>query len=180
MTTTHTPADVLLPLVVRRLAVAESVAVAKWSSGRPVEDRDREAVVLSAAAARAQRAGIDATLVYRVMAAQIEASKIVQRGLIARWRDQPASAPTSRTGLRGVRQTLEAIDEEFVTALAAPGPPVAQRRVLEQCDGLRRRALECALAPLDRSDLRGSSANGSTTSPGDTRNSPARSAPSGR
>jgi chorismate mutase len=150
MTTTCTPADVLLPLVVRRLAVAESVAAAKWSSGRPVEDRDREAVVLSDAAASAQRAGIDATFVRRVMAAQIEASKIVQEGLMARWRDEPATAPTSQPELRGVRQTLEAIDEEFVTALAAPRPPAARRRVPERCDGLRRRALTCALAPLAR------------------------------
>jgi chorismate mutase len=156
MTIMRAPADVLLSLVVRRLAVAESVAAAKWSSGRSVEDGDREAVVLSAAAASARRAGIDATFVCRVMAAQIEASKIVQGGLIARWLDEPA-APTSQPELRGVRLTLEAIDEEFVTALAAPRPPVARRRVLQHCDGLRRRALECALAPLDRSYLRRSS-----------------------
>jgi chorismate mutase len=150
MTTTCTPADVLLPLVVRRLAVAESVAAAKWSSGRPVEDRDREAVVLRDAAASARRARIDATFVRRVMAAQIEASKIVQEGLMARWRDEPATAPTSQPELRGVRQTLEAIDEEFVTALVAARPPAAQRRVPEGCDSLRRRALTCALAPLAR------------------------------
>jgi chorismate mutase len=151
MTITCAPVDTLLALVVRRLAVAETVAAAKWNSGRPVEDRAREAVVVAAAAARAQRAGIDATFVRRVMAAQIEASKIVQRGLLARWRDEPGSAPTSRPELSGVRPTLDAIDQELVAALAAPRSPRAvQGRALEDPDGLRRRALACALAPLDR------------------------------
>jgi len=142
MTVTCAPVDTLLALVVRRLKVAETVAAAKWSSGRPVEDRAREAAVVAAAAARARRAGIDATFVCRVMAAQIEASKIVQRGLLARWRDEPGSAPTSRPELSGVRSTLDAIDEELVAALAAPGllgPCRGQAR--EDPDGLRRRAL---------------------------------------
>jgi hypothetical protein len=53
--------------------------------------------------------------------------------------------------MRGVRLTLEVIDDELVTALAAPrSPRAAQGRALENHDGLRRRALECALAPLDR------------------------------
>ena len=136
MTVTCALVDTLLALVVRRLEVAETVAAAKWSSGRPVEDRAREAAVVAAAAARARRAGIDATFVCRVMAAQIEASKIVQRGLLARWRDEPGSAPTSRPELSGVRSTLDAIDEELVAALAAPG-----LRGREDPDGLRRRAL---------------------------------------
>src|SRR4051794_10789840 len=123
MTITCAPVDTLLALVVRRLAVAETVAAAKWSSGRPVEDRAREAVVVAAAAARARRAGMDATFVRRVMAAQIEASKIVQRGLLARWRDEPGSAPTSRAELSGVRPILDVIDEELVVALAAPWSP---------------------------------------------------------
>ena len=142
MTVTCAPADTLLALVVRRLEVAETVAAAKWSSGRPVEDRAREAAVVAAAAARARRAGIDATFVCRVMAAQIEASKIVQRGLLARWRDEPGSAPTSRPELSGVRSTLDAIDEELVAALAAPGLLGSCRgQAREDPDGLRRRAL---------------------------------------
>ena len=123
MTVTCAPVDTLLALVVRRLEVAETVAAAKWSSGRPVEDRAREAAVVAAAAARARRAGIDATFVCRVMAAQIEASKIVQRALLTRWRDDPGSAPTSRPDLSAVRSTLDAIDEGLVGALAAPGLP---------------------------------------------------------
>jgi chorismate mutase len=106
MTITGAPANILLSLVVRRLAVAETVAAAKWSSDAPVEDRDREAVVLTAAVARARRAGIDATFVCRFMAAQIEASKIVQRGLLTRWRDEPGSAPIFRPELSGVRLRL--------------------------------------------------------------------------
>jgi chorismate mutase len=151
MTITCAPVDTLFALVVRRLAVAETVAAAKWSSGRPVEDSAREAMVLAAAAARARRAGIDATFVCRVMAAQIEASKIVQRGLLARWCNEPGSAPISRPELSGVRPMLDAIDEELVAALAAPRLPRAvPGRALEDPDGLRRRALACALAPLDR------------------------------
>jgi chorismate mutase len=34
MTITCAPADTLLSIVVRRLAIAETVAAAKWSSGR--------------------------------------------------------------------------------------------------------------------------------------------------
>jgi len=89
--------------------------------------------------------------VCRFMAAQVEASKIVQRGLLGRWRDEPGSAPTSRPELSGVRPTLDAIDEELVAALAAPRSPRAvPERAPEDPDGLWRRALACALTPLDR------------------------------
>lgn len=174
MTITCAPVDTLLALVVRRLAVAETVAAAKWSSGGPVEDRAREAVVVAAAAARARRAGLDATYVCRVMAAQIEASKIVQRGLLARWRDEPGSAPTSGPELSGVRPTLDAIDEELVAALAAPGSPrMSPGRVLaDHHDGLRRRALMCALAPLVRSYRVAQTAYRGSPGPGGVRNWP--------
>jgi hypothetical protein len=91
---------------------------------------------------------MDATFVCRVMPAQIQASKIVQRGLLARWRDEPISAPTSRQELSGVRPTLDAIDEEFVVALTAPrSPRTGQGRALEDLDNKDRLLLASPVHP---------------------------------
>src|SRR5215472_246208 len=81
--------DKLQPLLetsVRRLEVAEQVALAKWDSGTPVEDAAREAHVIASATKAAESKDLDAAWVSNFFKAQIEASKLVQYSLLAEWR----------------------------------------------------------------------------------------------
>lgn len=108
----------LAELSAERVLVADKVAAAKWRSGQPIDDPAREQQVLDAAAAEAQQIGTDPAEVVRVFKDQIEASKVVQRGLFALWQADPAQAPTSSPDLSQIRAQLDRIDHALVQAIA--------------------------------------------------------------
>lgn len=98
--TNTTQAD-LGQLIACRLAVSELVGVDKKRTGAAIEDRAREAVVIEAAVKRG--ADLDADTVRQFFAAQIEASKTVQREVM----NQPERTGTpSVAALRGVLDEL--------------------------------------------------------------------------
>ncbi|GKQ36846.1 chorismate mutase [Streptomyces sp. A012304] len=109
-------------LSAERLATADLVAAAKWGTDSPIDDPAREQQVLDTVAALAEQAGADPDEVREVFRDQIEANKIVQRGLFRRWTAHPDQAPTSRPDLAVVRQTINRINTDLVTALAATAP----------------------------------------------------------
>lgn len=117
--------DRLVALVLERLNTGDAVAAAKWASAAQtgaeptIDDPAREAVVYDAMA----RLGADLDLpegwVRQVFAGQIESNKIVQRGLITRWRFDPAAAPGSAPDLASVRPVIDRVNVEIVDQLAA-------------------------------------------------------------
>jgi chorismate mutase len=109
--------DTIGALVSHRLQLADPVAESKWLSGKPITDAAREQAVVDEAVALAQQEGVDPQLVTRVIRAQIEASKVVQRGLITRWTHHPDAAPTTAPDLTTIRPQLDAIDTDLVTAI---------------------------------------------------------------
>ncbi|GAA2672802.1 chorismate mutase [Streptomyces lunalinharesii] len=116
------PADRLRPLAALsadRLATADLVAAAKWGTGSPIDDPAREREVLDAVAAQARQVGADPAATVRIFRDQIEANKLVQRGLYRRWAADPAQAPTSRPDLARVRAEINRINGELVRAVAA-------------------------------------------------------------
>lgn len=104
-------------LIVQRLELADPVAQSKWLSGKAIDDPAREQTVIDDAVARAQQQKIDPALVTRIFRAQIEASKVVQRGLFDQWKQQPATAPTTAPDLTAIRPELDAIGSALVAAL---------------------------------------------------------------
>ncbi|MGW7579130.1 chorismate mutase [Streptomyces sp. NPDC054765] len=120
-TTAHTPYGPLRSLAelfAERLATGDLVAAAKWGTGSPVDDPAREQEVLDAVAEQARRLGADPADAVRIFRDQIEASKIVQRGLHRRWDADPAQAPATRPDLTEVRKEINRINGELVRALA--------------------------------------------------------------
>ena len=104
--------DHLLDLTARRLAFMPPVATWKAARGMPVEDLDREELVLEAAERTAERFGLDPLAVREWFALQIDLAKAVQRRT-------PAAAPTLE--LDEVRSTLIRLGERQVRALRALG-----------------------------------------------------------
>ncbi|PPG98216.1 gamma subclass chorismate mutase AroQ [Rathayibacter rathayi] len=104
-------------LIVQRIDLADPVAGSKWLSGAPIDDAQREAVVVDEAVQRATEQGVDTELVRRVFRAQIEASKVVQRGLMEQWKQHPDEAPTSAPELGAVRTRLDEIGGSLVNIL---------------------------------------------------------------
>jgi chorismate mutase len=147
-------------LTVARLEVADVVAAAKWGTAQPIDDPAREAAEQADAADRALALRIDPTLVEHVLAAQLEASKIVQRGLFERWRADRPCAPTRRPDLTSeVRPLLDDIDEQLIDVVGQIQPMLASaeyaaivtaalRRAEQSLDPLHQQGLIRALSPI--------------------------------
>ncbi|MGK3942790.1 chorismate mutase [Streptomyces canus] len=108
----------VVELASARLATADLVAAAKWGTDSPIDDPAREQQVLDNVAAQAQQLGADPDEIRVVFRDQIEANKMVQRGLFQRWTDHPDQAPTTRPDLSVVRQEINRITGALVQALA--------------------------------------------------------------
>lgn len=149
------PVDVLLGKIRERLDVAPLVARSKWNGKGSIEDLDREAALLARVTGDAPGFGIDPAKAARFMRAQIEASKVVQAGLFARWAREGqglfADAPDLRAAVRPV---LDRLTPELSTALrpvlAVPGPDPSARIAAHTLhdDPLFGAALAVAVAPL--------------------------------
>ncbi|NEB77013.1 chorismate mutase, partial [Streptomyces sp. SID14478] len=105
-------------LAADRLALADKVAAAKYGTPAPIDDPVRERQILDDVAARSAALGIDPALAQAVFRDQIEANKVVQRGLYARWDAHPEQRPTERPDLaKEVRPALDRITTELLDAL---------------------------------------------------------------
>ncbi|WP_232544427.1 gamma subclass chorismate mutase AroQ [Streptomyces buecherae] len=109
----------LAELSARRLLTADLVAAAKWGTGQPIDDPERERQVLAAVARQADEVGGDPVGTVTVFRDQIEANKLVQRALHRRWRAAPDQAPTERPDLARVRAEINRINGGLVRAIAA-------------------------------------------------------------
>ncbi|MBI0298835.1 chorismate mutase [Streptomyces sp. PRKS01-29] len=108
----------LVELSAQRVLVADEVAAAKWGTDSPIDDPAREREVLEAVARQAEELGADPVATSRIFRDQIEASKVVQRGLYSRWDADPSQAPTERPDLGRVRLEINRINGELVRAIA--------------------------------------------------------------
>ncbi|MFC9435857.1 chorismate mutase [Nocardia sp. NPDC057030] len=117
--------DRLVALVLERLDTGDAVAAAKWVSAAQtgteptIDDPAREAVVYDSMARLGAQLGLPEGWVRQVFAGQIESNKIVQRGLITRWRFDPAAAPGSAPDLASVRPVIDRVNAGIVDQLAA-------------------------------------------------------------
>ena len=113
--------DQLQPLIAssaRRLAIAKQVALAKWDNHTAVEDASRESRVISAASDEGASKGLDRTFVSRFFAAQIEANKLVQYSLLAKWaRTGKVPVHKSINLSITIRPELDRLDKELVREL---------------------------------------------------------------
>ncbi|MFD7223865.1 gamma subclass chorismate mutase AroQ [Streptomyces sp. NPDC059892] len=108
----------LTNLFAERLLIADKVAAAKYGTDRPIDDPAREEKILDDAAARAVGLGLDPDAVVAVFGDQIEANKLVQRGLCTRWDAHPEERPTQRPDLdKEVRPALDRITAELLNTL---------------------------------------------------------------
>lgn len=85
----------LLDLVARRLELMRDVAAHKWHNDLPIEDREREAVVIEQAVQDALRHGLTVDGSRAFFSLQIEAAKEIQRHWFGVWGQGtgPAAAP---------------------------------------------------------------------------------------
>lgn len=133
-----TELDHLVDLLARRLALMPAVATYKRAHGLPIEDPDREAIVLHQAVDAAAAAGLDPASVRTAFAEQIALAKAVQ---------QRAGA-VEPMDLEGVlRPALSELGARILTSLAACADQLPSLRA-EQLD-----LLSPLLEPEERARL---------------------------
>lgn len=113
------PLDTLVELTLQRLSTGDAVAAAKWGTASPIDDPAREAQVYDSMAKLGSTKGLPIAWVRSVFFGQIEANKVVQRGLHTRWQFDPASAPTVRPDLSTVRPEIDHVNAALIDEIAA-------------------------------------------------------------
>ncbi|WP_181770595.1 gamma subclass chorismate mutase AroQ [Amycolatopsis pittospori] len=109
--------DALTDSLIARLLLGDLVAASKFGTGRPIDDPQRERELLATVRSEATVLGIDADAAVAVFTDQISASKIVQRGLFARWTEHPDEAPTARPDLGQIRAELDKLTHAILAEL---------------------------------------------------------------
>ncbi|VVM78859.1 chorismate mutase [Pseudomonas fluorescens] len=117
------PAETLKPLLEtlnERLNIGDLVALTKWDSGKPIQDSPREAQVIANARTLAAERQLDPEDVAQLIAAQMEANKLVQYGLLAQWQAAAAAPDTPRPDLgKQIRPRLDELQTRLLQQYAA-------------------------------------------------------------
>ncbi|HWH86026.1 MAG TPA: chorismate mutase [Pseudomonas sp.] len=118
--------DSLKPLLTtlnERLTIGDLVALTKWDSGKPIQDSPREAQVIANARTLAAEHKLDADDVEQLIAAQMEANKLVQYGLLAQWQAAGAAPGTARPDLgKQIRPRLDELQKRLLQQYAEFAP----------------------------------------------------------
>jgi chorismate mutase len=110
----------LTDLAAQRVQIADKVAAAKFGTPSPIDDPVREQQILDSVAAKAPAMGLDPADAVRFFRDQIEANKLVQRGLYERWTARPDEQPTERPDLATeVRPVIDRLNTGLLAELAA-------------------------------------------------------------
>lgn len=143
-----------------RLSVIRAVAAWKVARGAPVEDLDREAVVLEKATESAGKQGLDAASTRAFFQAQITAAKAIQTCWITRWNGVPPNEPTPDL-VTEIRPELIRLGAEIVAKIRlsleagqtlGPSPDFDALVDLECLPGPDRAAIAAALSQVSLAD----------------------------
>ena len=143
------PLPELLDAMAQRLSVADQVARSKYDTGKPVLDEVRERQVLDSVAQAAPGADVSPASARTFFAAQMEANKLVQYGLLDAWRRGGRALPTATPDLAGLRTRLDTLQTHLLAGLAATG----DLRAAADCQAQLDRALSAHLAKAQPDDL---------------------------
>ncbi|APQ12759.1 chorismate mutase [Pseudomonas oryzihabitans] len=143
------PLPALLDAMAQRLTVADQVARSKHDTGKPVLDETRERQVLDSVAQAAPAANVNPATAQTFFAAQMEANKLVQYGLLDAWRRGAQPLPATSPDLATLRIQLNELQTRLLAGLAATG----ELRAAADCPAQLDKALTAHLATAQPDDL---------------------------
>ena len=109
----------LLNSIAERLAIADQVALSKWDSKKPVEDKKREQEVIASVIAQASSYTLSPAAAEQFFSAQIEANKLVQYTLLSDWQFQGKAPDDPRPDLvKQIRPQLDELQKRLLQQLA--------------------------------------------------------------
>jgi chorismate mutase len=156
--------DELIAVSARRLVLGVDVAAAKFLSEQRVDDIVREREILESMASTLKRT--EHPLRIEFFRDQIEANKVIQRGLYRYWCEHPEEFPVKRRRLMAeLRPQLDLVNQQMllILILMQSMPPVRRSHIdalfdqrlrtgtaLRQLGELRRDVADVALRSLHR------------------------------
>lgn len=129
--------DELLELVIQRLLLAQDAAAVKYESRQPIDDPVREHQILHAAASALNASGHCRQAGIQFLRDQIEANKVIQRGLHHRWYAHPEEVPPVHHSLATeVRPKLDHITRQIIWQFEcqAEMPRVSREHLIDVTD----------------------------------------------
>ena len=141
--------DALVVVAARRLVLGVDVAAAKFVSGQRIDDRGREQEILQSMARGLKRAGPRHGLGMEFVRDQIEANKVIQRGLHRYWAEHPEEFPATRRDLTAeLRPQFDIVNRHMLLLLIGLEnvPPVRRSHISALFD--RKLRTSMALCPL--------------------------------
>lgn len=118
----------LTDLAAQRVQIADKVAAAKFGTDIPIDDPVREQQILDTVAVKSVALGLDRAATVRFFRDQIEANKVVQRGLYVWWIGHPADQPSTRPDLdTEVRPVIDRLNAGLLDQLVATRPARANQ-----------------------------------------------------
>jgi chorismate mutase-like protein len=145
-----TAAQALATLVDERLLLMPDVARYKWNRKQAIEDPPRERALLDAIREQAPRYGLDPARAAAFFAAQIEASKLLQRELFFAWQaNGQGDFAVVKDLAAEIRPRLDALNPQLLAALAAVDGTVDRQSFGPLAStALSAAAVQAALEPL--------------------------------
>ena len=109
----------LLNSIAERLEIADQVALSKWDSHKPVEDKKREQEVIASVASQAPSYKLDPAAAEQFFSAQIEANKLVQYTHLSDWQFLGKAPDDPRPDLvKQIRPRLDQLQKTLLQQLA--------------------------------------------------------------
>ncbi len=109
----------LLNSIAERLEIADQVALSKWDSKKPVEDKKREQEVIASVVAQAPSYKLAPAAAEQFFSAQIEANKLVQYTHLSDWQFQGKAPDDPRPDLvKQIRPQLDELQKRLLQQLA--------------------------------------------------------------
>lgn len=138
----------LVALSVSRINTADAVSAAKFGTPALIDDSAREQQVITAARLKAQAMQIGPEEVTRFFRDQIEANKVVQRGLYQQWTSHPEQRPGNKPDLaKVIRPELDRLTDQIMDSLKAT---TSARHAGAYCTTALQQATEAAAEHLDQ------------------------------
>jgi chorismate mutase len=127
----------IVSLASTRLSQARAVAQWKWQAKQPINDPERESLLLDSLLKVAPHYGMDLDYASTFFHDQFTANKQVQQALFAQWGKGPAPAAPAEGAIQYARQSIDQTSTAMLSALALVQP----LRARDDCPILLSRAI---------------------------------------
>jgi len=107
----------LFELINQRLSYMKDVAAHKWVNDKPIEDLERETIVLQKSMAKAKKEGLNASSVEAFFIAQITVAKNIQKAWHKEWEQKGFPLALEFEDLQAVRKSLISLGSEILASI---------------------------------------------------------------